>query len=66
MKKYITEKNLKVLKSYVRAIGAVVVYAALEYFTNLKPEFAIAIAAVFGPLVKWADKNEKEFGRGSK
>jgi hypothetical protein len=31
--------------------------------TDMSPEYAVLIGSVAAPLVKWADKAEKEFGR---
>ena len=37
----------------------------IALLTDLKPEYAVLIGALAAPLAKWADKNEKEYGRGS-
>jgi len=31
----------------------------------MKPEYAVLIGAIAAPLAKWADTQEREFGRGS-
>jgi hypothetical protein len=38
----------------------------IALLTDMKPEYAVLIGALAAPLAKWADKNEKAFGRGSK
>jgi hypothetical protein len=32
---------------------------------DMQPQYAVLIGAVAGPLAKWADKTEKEYGVGS-
>ena len=50
-------------KSYFRAILASAVTMGVALATDMSPEYAVLIGAVAAPLVKWADKAEKEFGR---
>jgi hypothetical protein len=50
-------------KSYVRAVLASAVTMGIALATDMSPEYAVLIGAVTAPLVKWADKAEKEFGR---
>lgn len=66
MKNLISPTKVALLKSYLRAVLASGVAYALANAANFDPQFAILIGAFAGPLVKWADKAEKEFGRGSK
>jgi len=64
--KFVTPKEVAAIKSYVRAVLASGVTMGIALLTDMKPEYAVLIGALAGPLVKWADKNEKTFGRGSK
>ena len=66
MKKFLSEKQIKALKSYLRAVAAVAVFAGVQFATDLAPQYAMVIAAVVAPILKWADRNDKDFGRGSK
>ena len=63
MKFTITERQKKAFKSYCRAVLASAVTLGLALAADLAPQYAIAIGAVFGPLAKWADSAEKDFGR---
>jgi hypothetical protein len=56
----------KFAKSYFRAVAASAVTLALAMASDLDPKLAIVIGAFAGPLAKWADKTEKDFGRGAK
>lgn len=56
----------KFIKSYFRAVAASAVTLALAMASDLDPKVAIVIGAFAGPLAKWADKTEKDFGRGAK
>lgn len=51
--------------TYLRAVLASAITMAIALASNLKPEYAIFIGSVAAPLAKWADKAEKEFGRGA-
>jgi hypothetical protein len=62
MKKFLTDKQVKALKSYLRAVAAVAVFAGVQFATDLAPQYAMVIAAAVAPLIKWADKNDKDFG----
>jgi hypothetical protein len=66
MKKYLSEKNIAAIKSYLRAILASAITMGIALLTDMKPEYAVLIGAVAAPLAKWADKTESEYGRGSK
>ena len=52
-------------KSYLRAVLASAITMGLALAADLAPEQAILIGSLAGPLAKWADKTEKEYGRGS-
>lgn len=62
MSKFLTEKQVKALKSYLRAVAAVAVFAGVQFLTDLAPQYAMVIAALVAPAIKWADKNDKDFG----
>jgi hypothetical protein len=38
---------------------------AIALAADIAPEYAILIGSLAGPLAKWADKTQKEFGLGS-
>ena len=62
MKKFLNDKQVKALKSYLRAVAAVAVFAGVQFVTDLAPQYAMVIAALVAPAIKWADKNDKDFG----
>jgi len=59
-------KSKAAFKSYLRAVLASAVTMALALAADLAPEQAILIGSLAGPLAKWADKTEKEYGLGTK
>lgn len=63
--KFVGPKEIAAFKSYLRALLAAAITMGIALLTNLKPEYAVLIGALAAPLAKWADKNEKEYGRGS-
>jgi hypothetical protein len=65
MKKYISDKQIAAIKSYLRAILASAITMGIALLTDMKPEYAVLIGALAAPLAKWADKHEKEYGRGA-
>jgi len=66
MKKYLSDKNVAAIKSYLRAILASAITMGIALLTDMKPEYAVLIGALAAPLAKWVDKTESEYGRGSK
>jgi hypothetical protein len=66
MRKYISDKQIAAIRSYLRAILASAITMGIALLTDMKPEYAVLIGALAAPLAKWADKNEGEYGRGSK
>lgn len=62
LKNLLTAKRKALLRSYVRHILGAGVGVALVLLTDMAPQYAIVIGAVFGPAVKWAQRAEKEFG----
>jgi hypothetical protein len=61
----LSEKDIAAAKSYLRALLAAGITLGIALLTDLRPEYAVLIGALAAPLAKWADKNEKEYGRGS-
>lgn len=61
----LSDKQVAMIKSYLRAVFASAVTMGIALLTNMKPEYAVLIGAIAAPLAKWADKTEKEYGRGS-
>jgi hypothetical protein len=61
----INKKEQLIIKSYLRAVFASAVTMGIALLTDMKPEYAVLIGAIAGPLAKWADKTEKEYGIGS-
>lgn len=53
----------KAFKSYLRAVLASAVTYALANLANFDPTVAVVLGSLAGPLAKWADKAEKDFGR---
>ena len=62
MKNPLSAKQTKALKSYLRAVAAVAVFAGVQFATYLAPQYTMVIAALVAPAIKWADKNDKDFG----
>lgn len=58
-------KTKAAFMSYLRAVLASAVTMAIALAADIAPEYAILIGSLAGPLAKWADKTEKEFGLGS-
>ena len=54
------------IRSYFRHAAGLLVGVVLIFVTDLAPQYAVPIAAAFGPAMKFAQKAEKEFGRRSK
>jgi hypothetical protein len=61
----IGSKEIAMIKSYLRAVFAAAITMGIALLTDMKPEYAVLIGAIAGPLAKWADKTEKEYGVGS-
>jgi hypothetical protein len=62
LKKLKSEESKAAFKSYLRAVIASAVTMGLALAADLAPEYAILIGSIAGPLAKWADKAEKEYG----
>lgn len=63
VKKLKSKEFKAAFKSYARAVAASAISMGLALAVDMAPEYAILIGSVAAPLVKWADKAEKEFGR---
>jgi hypothetical protein len=66
IKKFLGPKEVAAIKSYLRALLASAITMGIALLTDMQPEYAVLIGAMAAPLAKWADKNEKEYGKGSK
>ena len=64
--KFLGPKEIAAVKTYLRAALASAITMGIALLMDLRPEYAVLIGALAGPLAKWADKNEKQFGRGAK
>lgn len=62
----LSKKQVAAIKSYLRAVLASAIVMGIALLTDLAPQYAVLIGAVAAPAAKWADKNEAEFGIGSK
>lgn len=60
------KKTKKAATDYVYALAAVVVAEAVSLATHMWPGWAMIIGAIAAPAIKWADKYNKDYGRGSK
>jgi hypothetical protein len=60
-----SKKSKAAFKSYLRAVLASAITMGLALAADLAPEQAILIGSIAGPLAKWADKTEKEYGIGT-
>lgn len=66
MKKFkLSDKQVSAIKSYLRAIAAAAVVMGIALLTDLAPQYAILIGALAAPAIKWADKNDGDYGVGS-
>ena len=63
--KFLSKKDIAAIKSYLRALLASAITMGIALLTDMKPEYAVLIGALAAPLAKWADKTEKQYGRGS-
>jgi hypothetical protein len=52
--------------SYLRAVLASAISMGIALAADVAPEYAVLIGALAAPAAKWADKNEKAYGLGSK
>jgi hypothetical protein len=67
MKKFkLSDKQKKAFKDYGLAVLAAAVTMGIGLATELAPQYAVLIGALAAPLVKWASKNSKDYGVGTK
>lgn len=62
----LNKKQQAAVKSYLRAVLASAIVMGIALLTDMAPQYAVTIGALAAPLAKWADKNETDFGLGSK
>ena len=61
----LNKKQVAAVKSYLRALAAAAVVMGIALLTDLAPQYAIMIGALAAPAIKWADKNDGDYGVGS-
>jgi hypothetical protein len=67
MRKFkLSDKQKKAFKDYGLAVLAAAVTMGIGLATELAPQYAVLIGALAAPLVKWASKNSKDYGVGTK
>lgn len=66
MKKFISDKNWKALKDYGLAVIASAVTMGVALASDMQPQYAVLIGSIALPLTKWANKNSKDYGIGTK
>jgi hypothetical protein len=67
MRKFkLSDKHKKAFKDYGLAVLAAAVTMGIGLATDLAPQYAVLIGALAAPLVKWANKNSKDYGVGTK
>ena len=64
--KFIGPKEVKAIKDYALAVLAAAVTMGIALASDLAPQYAVVIGALAAPLTKWASKNSKDYGPGSK
>jgi hypothetical protein len=65
-KPHLSDKQKKAIKDYGLAVVAAAVTMGIGLATDLAPQYAVIIGALAAPLVKWANKNSKDYGVGTK
>ena len=63
---WITPKRKKAIKSYLRGVLVSLLTFLASNELGLPPEISIPLAAMAGPAAKALDKEEVDFGFGSK
>jgi hypothetical protein len=66
MNKLITRQNKAMLASYARSFLAAALAVYISGNTDIGDIVAAGIAAAAPPLLRWLNKNDPAFGRGSK
>jgi hypothetical protein len=64
--KSLPPKTIKALKDYGLAVAASAITMGVALAGQLEPHYAVLIGSLAGPLLKWANKNSKDYGVGSK
>lgn len=59
-------KQKKALKDYGLAVLASAVTMGVALLSNISPQYAVLIGAIAAPAMKWASKNSKDYGVGTK
>jgi mannitol-specific phosphotransferase system IIBC component len=62
----LSDKQKKAIKDYALAVVAAAVTMGIALATDMAPQYAVVIGALAAPLAKWANKNSKDYGPGSK
>ena len=62
----INAKQKKALKDYGLAVLASAVTMGVALLSNMSPQYAVLIGAIAAPAMKWASKNSKDYGVGTK
>jgi hypothetical protein len=62
----LSDKHKKAFKDYGLAVLAAAVTMGIGLATDLAPQYAVLIGALAAPLIKWANKNSKDYGVGTK
>lgn len=62
----LSAKSSKAIKDYAFAVAASAITIGVALASELEPHYAVLIGSIAGPLLKWADKNSKDYGVGSK
>ena len=58
----LSKKHKAAIKSYLRAVAASGLTVALAIAGDMRPEYAVLLGALVGPLIKALDVKESEFG----
>jgi hypothetical protein len=61
----LNKKQVAAVKSYLRALAAAAVVMGIALLTDIAPQYAVMIGALAAPAIKWADKNDGDYGVGS-
>ena len=61
----LSDKHKKAFKDYGLAVLAAAVTMGIGLATDLAPQYAVLIGALAAPLIKWANKNSKDYGVGT-
>lgn len=65
-KKILTPKGKAIIKAWLLGIAAGGVFTGITMLVELAPVYEALIIAATVPIVKWANKYDTSFGRGSK